>query len=131
MRVAVLTVGLLAVMGLLTGCSSQCESICAEANACTVAERPTDVDCPEYCADIDEFHARASKAGQENCDKQFQAHLSCWEKNSAKICDKAFEGCEEAAAAWTACMMPYCEAILAEEGTDPNCAGGEPTLQPF
>jgi hypothetical protein len=45
-RVAVLTVGLLAVMGLVTGCSSQCESICSEANTCTVAERPTDVDCP-------------------------------------------------------------------------------------
>lgn len=130
-RAVLWTAGLLAVMGLVTGCSSKCEAVCSEANACAVNERPVDVDCPEYCADVEEFNARAVKAGRESCDKQFEAHLSCWEKNSAKICDKAFEGCKEAAEAWTACMTPYCVAISAEEGTDPSCDGEEPTLLPF
>ncbi len=131
MRAVLWTAGLLAVMGLVTGCSSKCEAVCGEANACSVDQRAVDVDCPEYCAAVDELHARASKAGQESCDKLFQDHLSCWEKNSAKICDKAFEGCKEAAEAWTACMTPYCAAIKAEGGTDPSCDDGDPTLLPF
>ncbi|HYH95093.1 hypothetical protein, partial [Hyalangium sp.] len=74
-RVVVLAMGLLAVMGLVTGCSSKCESVCAEANTCNVAERPTDVDCPHFCQDAEDFDVRATAAGQESCAAQFQAHL--------------------------------------------------------
>jgi hypothetical protein len=130
-RVAVLTVGLLAVMGLVTGCSSECESICSEANACTVAERPTDVDCPHYCADAEDFNGRSKAAGFESCATQFQAHLDCWEKNSAQICSKEFEGCDEAAQAWVDCMTPYCAQVNADKTTDPNCFRGRPSLVPF
>jgi hypothetical protein len=130
-RVAVWTAGLLAVMGLVTGCSSQCESICAEANTCTVAERPTDVDCPYYCADAEAFSKRSQEAGHESCAAQFQAHLDCWDQNTSKICDKAFQGCAEAGQAWVDCMKPYCAAINAEKKTDPNCASGRPSLVPF
>jgi hypothetical protein len=130
-RVVVLTVGVLAVMGLVTGCSSQCESICAEANACTVAERPADVDCPHFCADAEDFNGRATAAGQQSCAAQFEAHLSCWEKNTAQICSKEFDGCAEQAEAWVECMTPYCEAVATDKKTDPNCFEGEPTLTPF
>jgi hypothetical protein len=130
-RVAVLTVGLLAVMGLVTGCSSQCEAVCGEANACTVAERATDVDCPEFCADAEEFDGRAKEAGFESCAAQFQAHLDCWEQNSAQICSTEFEGCDTASQEWVACMTPYCAQMSADKKSDPNCLSGKPTLVPF
>jgi hypothetical protein len=130
-RVAVLTVGLLAVMGLVTGCSSQCESICAEANTCNVAQRPTDVDCPHFCADTEAFDKRLKDAGHESCSAKFQAHLDCWEKNTAQICNKEFADCKESAQEWVACMTPYCAALNAEQKTDPNCLRGRPSLVPF
>jgi hypothetical protein len=130
-RAVFLTAGLVAVVSLATGCSSKCESVCSDANACKVDERPVDVDCPEFCADVDSFNERAKAAGKDSCDAQFQAHLACWEQNSAKICDAKFEGCMEAAQAWTDCMTPYCEFVADENTTDPNCADGEPTLAPF
>lgn len=132
MRVAVLTVGVLAVMGLVTGCSSQCEAICAEANTCTVAQRANDVDCPHYCEDASTlFNKRAQEAGFESCASQFQAHLDCWEKNTKQLCTKEFEGCKEVGQAWVDCMTPYCAALNAEKKTDPNCFRGKPSLVPF
>lgn len=132
MRVAVLTVGLLAVMSLVTGCSSQCEAVCSEANTCTVAQRATDVDCPEFCADAEKFDSRVKAAGFDSCATQFQAHLSCWEQNSAQICNvKEFTGCKEAQDAWVACMTPYCAQVNADKKTDPNCLKGKPSLVPF
>jgi hypothetical protein len=130
-RVVVLTMGLLSVLGFATGCSSQCESVCSEANTCTVAERPTDVDCPHYCEDAENFDSRLTAAGHESCSAQFQAHLDCWEQNSSQTCNKDFEGCDEAAQAWVTCMTPYCAALNAEKKTDPNCASGRPSLVPF
>ena len=41
MRVVFLSMGLAAVMSLMTGCSStKCESVCEEANSCDLTERP-------------------------------------------------------------------------------------------
>jgi hypothetical protein len=125
-RAVILTAGLLSVMGLITGCSSKCEAVCSEANTCEVKDRPTDVDCPEYCADVDNFNARAKDAGQESCDAQFQKHLDCWETNSKQICNTEFEGCVEAAQAFVDCMTTYCNAMKAEKQSDPNCDPGDP-----
>jgi hypothetical protein len=130
-RAGVLAAMLLAVMGLTTGCSSKCEAVCASANVCDVSERPADVECTPYCADVDSLQQRAVAAGQPNCDTQFQAHLDCWANNSAQVCSKEFTGCAEAAKAWTDCLTPYCAAILAEKKTDPSCTSGRPTLRPF
>ncbi len=135
-RAVLWAASLLAVMGLITGCSSKCEAVCSEANACAVNERAVDVDCPEYCADVDNFNARAVKAGAQSCDAQFQAHLSCWETNSKSICDATYKGCEEAQTAFAECMTTYCEAVAAAQEEDPkvydpNCVDGEPTLAPF
>jgi hypothetical protein len=127
----VLTAGVLAVLGFASGCSSQCESVCGSANACEVNERGVDVDCPEFCSDVESFDSRVRAAGQESCDALFQAHLDCWDQNTAKICDAEFAGCAESGQAWVACMAPYCEAVAAELRTDPNCIEGAPTLVPF
>jgi hypothetical protein len=130
-RVVVLTAGLLAVMGLVTGCSSQCESICAEANTCAVNERATDVDCPHYCADAEAFDKRLTDAGNESCASKFQAHLDCWEQNTQQICNKEFADCKAVAQEWVSCMTPYCAALNAEKKPDPNCNNGKPSLVPF
>ncbi len=131
MRVVVLTAGLAAVF-LMTGCSSKCESVCSEANACELTERSVDVDCPEFCQDVDEFNARAVAAGQQSCDTQFQAHLDCWESNTAQICSTEFDGCVESADAWYECMAAYCASVAEDETKfDPNCFGDEPTLAAF
>jgi len=130
-RVVAWTAGLLAVMGLVTGCSSKCEAVCGEANACTVSQRAADVDCPEYCADVEKFNERAVEAGQESCDAAFQKHLACWESNSKSICDKEFSGCAEARTEFADCMTAYCAAVSAAKKTDPNCNGGVPLLAPF
>jgi hypothetical protein len=123
---------LLAVMGLTTGCSSKCEAVCATANTCEVNERPADVECTPYCADVEALQQRAVAANQPDCDSQFQAHLDCWAgATNDQVCSKEFTGCAEASKAWTDCLTPYCAAILAEKKTDPNCASGKPTLRPF
>ena len=122
MRAVVLTAGLISVMGLITGCSTQCDAVCSSANECTVDQRPVDVDCPEYCADVEDFNARAVAAGQPSCETQFQTHLDCWESNTAKVCDKNFEGCAESGDAFDRLHGAYCEA-MASSGfkPDPNC----------
>ena len=131
MRVVVWTAGLLAVMGLVTGCSSKCEAVCGEANACTVKERGVDVDCPEYCADVEKFNERAVAAGQQSCDAAFQKHLDCWDSNSKSICDAEFSGCADAQTEFLDCMTAYCASVAENEKLDPNCADGEPLLAPF
>ena len=131
MRAVLLTAGLLAVMGLITGCSSKCESVCSNYNSCDISQRPTDVDCPSFCSDVDAFNSRAKAAGQESCDAQFQAHLDCWDKNSKQICSADFEGCNDANQAWVDCMTTYCAAVASAKQTDPNCSKGKPTLKPF
>lgn len=133
MRVVLLSAGLAAMMTFITGCSSECESICSEANACELTSRSTDVDCPEFCADVDKFNERAVAAGYESCDAQFQAHMDCWSQNTAQICNtETFEGCVETGDAWTECMAEYCAAVLEETGTPaPNCYDDAPALYPF
>ncbi len=131
MRAVLLTAGLVAVMGLITGCSSKCESVCSNANSCDLSQRAVDVDCPSFCSDVDAFDARVKAAGQDSCDSQFQAHLDCWEKNSGQICSTDFDGCKDSGQAWTDCMKTYCAAVAAAKQTDPNCSKGKPTLAPF
>lgn len=134
MRVVFLSMGLAAVMSLMTGCSSsKCESVCAEANTCDLKVRPLKTDCPEYCADVEAFNDRAVKAGGQSCQAQFDAHMQCWETNSAQMCTKDFAGCEDSGAAWTECMAAHCAAVVAsgEDATDPNCSDADPSLSPF
>jgi hypothetical protein len=133
-RVVFLSMGLAAVMSLMTGCSSsKCESVCADHNACDLTERPTNVDCPEFCADAEAFNERAVAAGSESCDAQFQAHMECWESNSAQMCSTEFDGCVESGEAWTECMAAHCAANAESEDADadPNCFGDTPALYPF
>jgi hypothetical protein len=118
-------------MGLATGCSSQCEAVCEDYNACSVKERATDLDCPHYCSDMETLQERAVQKGQENCDAKWKANLDCWEKNSAKICDEEFTDCSETALEWIGCMTAYCAEIKAAGATDQSCSDGMPTISPF
>jgi protein gp37 len=127
----VLAASLLAALSLASGCASRCEAVCERANACTVAQRSTDVDCVHYCGDVEAVNKRAVAAGQQSCDALFQEHLRCWERNPRQICSAEFTDCAESGQAWVDCMTPYCAAVAAAKTTDPNCAGGEPTLLPF
>jgi hypothetical protein len=116
------------VIGCTGGGSSECHQICEQANVCDVSERPADVDCPEYCADIVAMQDRAAAVGAQTCAAEYNTHLSCWGSNTANICDKNFKGCESAATAWTTCMAGLC----AKNAKDRNCgADGKPTLKPF
>jgi hypothetical protein len=133
-RVVFLSMGLAAVMSLMTGCSSsKCESVCEEANSCEITERPTNVDCVEYCEDVESFNERAVAAGDESCQAQFDAHIACWESNKAQMCNTEFDGCVESGEAWTECMAAHCAANADSEDADPdpNCFGEDPALYPF
>lgn len=114
---------------LAVGCNaeldSRCMNVCEQANACDVSQRAIDVDCAEYCQDVKSFNERA---GAGSCDAQFQAHLECWQQNTAQICSKDFTGCQSSADAWTACMDAYCASA---PESDPNCYEGGYALLPF
>ncbi len=97
---------------LTSGCSagSKCESVCEQANACEVTERPLETDCNAFCEDVPATHERMVGLGATSCDTEYQAHLSCWENSSAEMCNAEFEGCVDSADAWTACMATFCNA---------------------
>jgi hypothetical protein len=133
-RVVFLSMGLAAVMSLMTGCSSSdCESVCEEANACDLTERPTNVDCISYCEDVEAFNERAVAAGGQSCQAQFDAHIACWQTNEAQMCNTEFDGCAESGEAWTDCMAEHCVAVseAGDGATDPNCFDTDPALYPF
>ncbi len=130
MRAVVLTAVLMAIP-LATGCASRCEAVCEKVNACSLSERATDVDCGPFCGDVESFQQRAADEGLTNCDELWQAHLSCWESNSAQICDQGFADCKTRGQEWSACMTEYCSALSSQSRTDPNCSKGLPTLLPF
>lgn len=130
MRAVVLTAILMAIP-LATGCASRCEAVCEKVNTCSLAERSTDVDCGPFCSDVESFQQRAVTEGQASCDEQWQAHLSCWENNSAQICDQSFADCKAKGQEWSDCMTAYCAAVASQSKTDPSCSKGKPTLLPF
>ncbi|WP_081465918.1 hypothetical protein [Stigmatella aurantiaca] len=94
-----------------------------------MSERAADVECTPYCEDVEAFQQRAVAAGQADCNALFEAHLDCWEQNTAQICSKEFTGCSDAAKAWRDCVGVYCKTDAAK--TDPNCSGGNTRLLPF
>ncbi len=92
------------------GCASKCESVCGEVNTCTVAEREFQMDCTNYCLNVESFEQRAAEVGADNCSAQFEEFLTCWQNNKANICDATYEGCVAAGEAWTECLTVYCAA---------------------
>lgn len=92
----------------LSGCSTPCESVCADFNDCEISERDHDVDCPTYCDREQQFEDTASKAGADTCKTQFDAYISCWESNVANICDAENTQCDATLTAWTDCVATFC-----------------------
>ena len=134
-------------LALATACGNsegddRCFRVCEAANACGVAERPEDVECDHFCADVEKMQGRMQGAGFSSCEAEYDQHLSCWMGSLRQICNP--DVCAETGTAWTKCMAPFCEANAAAvaekvEGAvrDPNCnaptrrAPSTPALEPF
>ncbi len=114
---------------LLSGCSTRCEAVCAEANTCTLAQREHRVDCYNFCFNVSQFEQRAKAAGADACATEFDAHLTCWQTNKAQLCTPKSEVCLQSSTAWTDCLAKFC----ADEANikDPACVDyGEDGVYP-
>jgi hypothetical protein len=124
----VLTSALVGALFLISGCGTQCESVCAEFNSCAIDSNPPErfvqVDCANFCGGVDQVNARAASSGTAGCGQKWTAHLACWQTNRAEICNTDFDGCDDTAAEWATCVNDYC-GTLAEDEYDPACYGGE------
>jgi hypothetical protein len=123
------------------GGDARCYTVCERANACTITERPLEVECSEFCPDVPDMLGRMEGKGFASCQAEYDQHLECWMSNLGQICT-GVDLCAESGAAWTTCMTPYCEANAADveaaaearvKGVfaDPNCSGDTPGLAPF
>lgn len=92
----------------LSGCSTPCESVCATFNECPLDKRDHDVDCATFCSREEQFEETATAQSLDTCNKEFTAYISCWETNSANICDSANTSCDASLKAWTDCMAKFC-----------------------
>jgi hypothetical protein len=103
----------------VSGCSTPCETVCSTFNDCPLNKRDHDVDCTTFCGREQQFEETAAKAGVDTCKKQFDAYISCWETNSADICDAKNTKCDATLTAWTDCMATFC--AVAANATDQAC----------
>ena len=117
----------------LGGCSSgKCDDVCHKFNQCQVKERNHQVDCVNFCPNVEDFQTRA---GAQGCAAKFEAHLDCWERASAQICDAKSEVCLASGAEWLDCLSAYCaqpanaKDVACIEGTD--AAPATPAFAPF
>lgn len=134
MRAVVLTTLLMAVLPVIgcAGPSGKCESVCAQWNACAINQRSVEFECNLLCEDIEKQQAKAAEAGQPDCKTEHEAHLDCWQSNSAEICNREFTGCRDSGTAWTTCLQTYCRYVQTQENlSDPNCNSGRATFVPF
>jgi len=121
----VLSSAVLAGVLLLTGCGgSLCEQTCARYNACTVAERSINMDCTDYCSNVDSLNARANTAGVTGCAAKWTAHLNCWQnKPQTALCDTDNVDCDQSATDWQDCVVPYCDGVVLAGTFDRACQG--------
>jgi hypothetical protein len=103
-----LILSLCAVLVVLCGCSTPCESVCSSYNECTLTQRDHKVDCATYCDREQQFEESAAKAGADTCEAEFDAHMACWETNITDICNAESTACEASATAWVDCVAKFC-----------------------
>jgi hypothetical protein len=119
----VLTSALIGALFLISGCGTQCDSVCAQFNTCKLDSNPPErfvyVDCANFCSGVDAVNQRAGG----DCKTQWTAHLTCWQQNRNEICNTDFDGCDETAADWATCVDTYCAGLAADE-YDPACFDG-------
>jgi len=108
----------------VSGCGgTQCEQLCTQYNACTVAQRSTNVDCIDFCSEVDAVNARAQAKGVSGCDAKWTEHLACWNRNVSSICNDQATDCDQSALDWQTCVASYCDQVIAEEKFDRSCQG--------
>jgi len=123
----VLTSALFGAFFLMSGCATQCESVCAQYDNCSIeTQRSTRVDCPNFCGIVDAFNQRVAAAGITGCDQKWTAHLTCWQQNISKICDSTDTVCDASATDWQTCVTAYCDGLTADQ-FDPECVGWQGT----
>jgi hypothetical protein len=103
----------------LVGCSTPCEDVCSTFNECTLAERGHKVDCSTYCEREQLFEEKAASVNADTCKTQFDAYISCWDTNSADICNAENTSCDASLTAWTDCVAKFC--AVEANATDPAC----------
>jgi len=108
-----------AILLAVSGCSTPCESVCATFNDCPISKRNHDVDCPTFCGREQQFEEKAAATGADTCQSQFNAYISCWDTNSANICDAKNTSCDASLTAWTDCMAKFC--AVEANATDQAC----------
>lgn len=109
----------------LAACGSsnpECQAACTAYNACTVAQRPVNYDCPEYCNDF----ARAEAAGGFTCNEQFDTYVTCLNQNVAQICNAEDTSCATAATGLDDCLTTFCASTAGEKSE--LCTDGEPAI---
>lgn len=119
----------------ISGCSTPCESVCSSFNDCPIDKISHDVDCSTFCGRVEQFQQTAASSKADTCQTEFDAYISCWEKNIADICNAENTQCEEPRTAWTGCMAKFCavpanfndQACVVQED-DPATPEVEPAL---
>jgi hypothetical protein len=108
----------------VSGCGgTQCEQVCNQYNACTVAQRSINVDCIDFCGEVDALNARAQASGVTGCAAKWTTHLTCWRTNASSVCDEAATACDASALDWKTCVVPYCDQTVADGKFDRACQG--------
>ena len=119
-----LSAAALAVFFVVSACAgTQCEQVCAAYNDCDLSQRALDLDCVEYCHNIDDLSTRSS------CTSQWQAHLGCWQGQISSICDNTNTACDQSGIDWSSCIDNYC-ANLPAGFNEPDCSG-QNYISPF
>jgi hypothetical protein len=120
----VLSSAVLGAVLLITGCGgTQCEQVCSQYDACTVAQRSINVDCIDFCSNVDAVNARAAAAGFTGGSAAWTTHLNCWSSHISSICDTNFADCDQSALDWRLTVDPYCDQVIAQEKFDAACQG--------
>ncbi len=98
---------IIAASAAISGCSSDCESLCEEGKSCSGATAEVkNADCAKTCSDQE---ASATKAG---CAAQLDALYSCT-AGADLTCGAENTACATEAFAYAGCQLDYC-------GTNPD-----------
>jgi len=102
MKTMLLTLTVLSFALVVTACGGpSCKDLCEKTNKCAGVTTPAD--CTKQCDQAETLN------GKSNCGSKYDDLLSCADKNSDKICETN-TACDPEAAAYVACVMPYCSA---------------------
>jgi hypothetical protein len=104
-----LMIPLLAAIPAVTGCGSDCKSICEDRNDCPGVT--TKADCDKTCDDAEK------QAKDLGCEDQYDDFIDC--AGDEDVCKSDSSACSKEAAAMLNCITAYCTA----HSTSAACSG--------